>query len=92
VSEDFDIEGAAKQLDRILGFFPRVESKASFLFALNSALLPIFGSEAEGQPKIGSRRILRSAVRECLVQQHQAVRQQPGKKHGIAYCPTEYAE
>jgi hypothetical protein len=34
-----DLETAAKHLDRILGFFPRVESKASFLFALNSALL-----------------------------------------------------
>jgi hypothetical protein len=30
---------SAKQLDRILGFFPRVESKASFLFAVNSAMI-----------------------------------------------------
>ena len=30
---------APKQLDRILGFFARVEAKASFLFAVNSALL-----------------------------------------------------
>lgn len=36
-----DLEFAAKQLDRILGFFPRVEAKASFLFALNSGMLGI---------------------------------------------------
>lgn len=34
-----DADLAAKQLDRILGFFPRVESKASFLFAVDTALL-----------------------------------------------------
>jgi hypothetical protein len=30
---------AEKQLDRVLGFFPRVEAKASFLFALDVGLL-----------------------------------------------------
>lgn len=30
---------AARQLDRILGFFPRAEGKATFLFAFNTALL-----------------------------------------------------
>ncbi|QHO77614.1 hypothetical protein ACH79_38225 [Bradyrhizobium sp. CCBAU 051011] len=28
-----------KQLDRVLGFFPRVEAKASFLFAVNTGML-----------------------------------------------------
>jgi hypothetical protein len=28
-----------KQLDRILGFFPRVEAKASFLFAVDTGML-----------------------------------------------------
>jgi hypothetical protein len=35
------LEICAKQLDRILGFFPRVESKASFLFAVNSTMLGV---------------------------------------------------
>lgn len=34
-------EISAKQLDRILGFFPRVESKASFLFAVNSTMIGV---------------------------------------------------
>jgi hypothetical protein len=34
-------EFASKQLDRILGFFPRVEAKASFLFAMNAGLLTL---------------------------------------------------
>ena len=34
-------ELANKQLDRVLGFFPRVETKVSFLFAMNSGLLAI---------------------------------------------------
>jgi Family of unknown function (DUF5706) len=36
-----DTEIAAKQLDRTLGFFARVESKASFLFAVDSAMLGV---------------------------------------------------
>lgn len=36
-----DSETAAKHLDRTLGFFSRVEAKASFLFALNTAMLGI---------------------------------------------------
>ena len=36
-----DSEVAAKHLDRILGFFSRVEAKASFLFAIDSALLGV---------------------------------------------------
>lgn len=31
----------AKQLDRVLSFFPRVEAKASFLFAVNSTMLGV---------------------------------------------------
>jgi hypothetical protein len=34
-------EVAEKQLDRILSFFPRVETKGSFLFALNTGLLAL---------------------------------------------------
>jgi hypothetical protein len=34
-------ELANKQLDRVLGFFPRVETKVSFLFAMNFGLLAI---------------------------------------------------
>jgi hypothetical protein len=30
---------SAKQLDRILGFFPRVEAKASFVFAVDTGML-----------------------------------------------------
>jgi hypothetical protein len=33
------LELAHKQLDRVLGFFSRVETKASFIFAVNSAML-----------------------------------------------------
>ena len=29
------------QLDRVLSFFPRVEAKASFLFALNTGMLAL---------------------------------------------------
>ena len=32
---------AEKQLDRVLSFFPRVEAKASFLFALNTGMLAL---------------------------------------------------
>lgn len=32
---------APKQLERVLSFFPRVEAKASFAFAVNSALLGV---------------------------------------------------
>jgi hypothetical protein len=32
-------ELAPKQLERVLSFFARVEAKASFIFAINSALL-----------------------------------------------------
>jgi hypothetical protein len=34
-------ETAEKQLDRIMGFFPRVDAKGSFLFALDSSCLLI---------------------------------------------------
>jgi hypothetical protein len=34
-------ELAPKQLDRVLAFFSRVEAKASFVFAMNSALLGV---------------------------------------------------
>lgn len=34
-----NLQSATNQLDRILAFFPRVEGKAAFLFALNSATL-----------------------------------------------------
>jgi hypothetical protein len=34
-------EFSCKQLDRILGFFPRAEAKASFLFAVNTSILGI---------------------------------------------------
>jgi hypothetical protein len=33
------LEVATKQLDRVLTFFPRVETKASFLFGMNTAVL-----------------------------------------------------
>ncbi|MGY3590140.1 hypothetical protein ACVIGB_010277 [Bradyrhizobium sp. USDA 4341] len=36
-----NVEVATKQLDRVLSFFPRVESKASFLFAVDAALLGV---------------------------------------------------
>lgn len=39
--QSVNIDIAAKQLDRVLSFFPRVEAKASFLFALNSAMLGV---------------------------------------------------
>lgn len=32
---------ADKQLDRILGFFPRVDTKGSFIFAMNTGLLAL---------------------------------------------------
>jgi hypothetical protein len=35
------IETASTQLDRVLGFFARVDSKASFLFAFNATLLGV---------------------------------------------------
>ena len=35
------IDIASKQLDRVLSFFARVEAKASFIFAVNSALLTL---------------------------------------------------
>lgn len=35
------LELAPKQLDRVLAFFARVEAKASFVFAMNSALLGV---------------------------------------------------
>lgn len=40
---DFDIthEIARSQLDRVLSFFPRVEGKASFLFAINVGMLAV---------------------------------------------------
>ena len=34
-------EASTKLLDRILGFFPRVEAKASFLFAIDTGLLAL---------------------------------------------------
>lgn len=34
-------EIAGKQLDRVLGFFPRVDAKASFLFAMNTGILAL---------------------------------------------------
>ena len=34
-------DAAEKQLDRVLGFFPRADAKASFLFALDTALLAL---------------------------------------------------
>jgi hypothetical protein len=40
-------ELVAEQLDRVLGFFSRAESKMSFLFALNSALLVIIALNLE---------------------------------------------
>jgi hypothetical protein len=42
-----DLEIATKQLDRILSFFPRVEGKASFLFAVDSALLGVIAINAQ---------------------------------------------
>lgn len=32
---------ASKQLDRVLGFFPRVDTKASFVFAMNTGMLAL---------------------------------------------------
>lgn len=34
-----DLQTATSQLDRVLGFFPRVEGKAAFLFAFDTAAL-----------------------------------------------------
>jgi hypothetical protein len=34
-------DAAERQLDRVLSFFPRVEAKGSFLFALNTGLLAL---------------------------------------------------
>jgi len=36
-----NLDAANSQLDRVLGFFSRVETKASFLFAINTSLLAI---------------------------------------------------
>ncbi len=38
---DDEISSATTQLDRVLGFFPRVDSKASFLFAIDTGLIAI---------------------------------------------------
>ncbi|MEQ1903139.1 MAG: Pycsar system effector family protein [Pirellulaceae bacterium] len=35
------IEISSKQLDRVLAFFPRIETKASFLFAVNTSILGV---------------------------------------------------
>src|SRR5262245_4334746 len=40
-------EIAPKQLDRVLGFFARVEAKASFVFATNAALLGILAANVQ---------------------------------------------
>jgi hypothetical protein len=40
-------EVAPKQLDRVLSFFARVEAKASFVFAINSALLGVLAVHVE---------------------------------------------
>jgi hypothetical protein len=42
-----DADAAAKQLDRILSFFPRVEAKASFLFAMDTTLLGVIAINAQ---------------------------------------------
>jgi hypothetical protein len=34
-------DDAERQLDRVLSFFPRVDAKASFLFALDTGLLAL---------------------------------------------------
>src|SRR5271155_3587899 len=39
MEDDSLFELAPKQMDRVLSFFSRVEAKASFVFAINSALL-----------------------------------------------------
>lgn len=41
MSNDFHTDQAVQQLDRILGFFNRVESKASLLFAADGGLLAL---------------------------------------------------
>lgn len=41
MSAPHSIAFATAQLDRLMGFFPRVESKASFILALNIAMLGI---------------------------------------------------
>lgn len=47
MDDDRLIEVAPKQLDRVLSFFARVEAKASFLFAINSAFLGILAVHVE---------------------------------------------
>ena len=39
--EDWLFDTASVQLDRVLGFFPRVESKASALFAVDTGMLAL---------------------------------------------------
>jgi hypothetical protein len=47
MDKDILFELAPKQLDRVLSFFSRVEAKASFIFAINSALLGILAVHVE---------------------------------------------
>lgn len=39
-----DSQTAERQLDRVMGFFPRVDNKASALFAINSTLLGVLAA------------------------------------------------
>ena len=41
MTTDFHASKATEQLDRVLGFFDRAESKASFLFAVDTGLLAL---------------------------------------------------
>ena len=38
------VEAAERQLDRVLGFFPRVDAKASALFAIDAAILAVMAA------------------------------------------------
>lgn len=47
MDERVSLEATTKQLDRVLGFFSRVEAKASFIFAMNTGLLGIMALNFE---------------------------------------------
>jgi hypothetical protein len=42
-----DTTTAEQQLDRVMGFFPRVDSKASALFAINSTMLGVLAARLD---------------------------------------------
>lgn len=42
-NQDWRLPAAAEQLDRVLAFFSRVESKSSALFAVNTGMLALLG-------------------------------------------------